>query len=288
MPNLLAIPGAYFSNEVNKIMSQNHPRSFGFPTMDELERVKMEDMQAIYKDRFADASDFTFTFIGNFDAEKIKPLIVKYLGNLPSIKRTEMWKDLGIRPPAGKLEKTIYKGVDQKSQVQIIYTGPNSFNRDESRNLSALGELLTIKLTEILREEKGGVYGVGASGTMSKIPYERFSFSIGFPCGPENVNSLIDAAMGEVAKIQNGQIEDKDIAKVKEARLVKLKEDVKTNNYWGLEIGRSLLQGLDLYSFEENEAKINLITKADLQAAAKKYLDPDKKIQFILMPETKK
>jgi zinc protease len=288
LPNLLNNPQIYFNNEVGKIMSQNHPRAFGLPTMEQLEKVKMEDIQAIYRDRFGDASDFTFTFIGNFDGEKIKPLILKYLGNLPSAKRTEMWKDLGIRPPAGKLEKAINKGVDQKSVVQIIYTGPTPFDRDETLRLSALGELLTIKLIEILREEKGGVYGVGAFGSMSKIPYERFTFIISFPCGPENVESLTNAAMGELAKIQIGQIEDKDISKVKEARLVKLKEDVKTNGYWATEISRSLLQGLEMYSLDENEAKINSISKEDIQKIATKYLNQENRIRIVLMPETKK
>jgi len=99
---------------------------------------------------------------------------------------------------------------------------------------------------------------------------------------------LIDAALGEVAKIQNGQIEDKDMVKVREARLVKLKEDVKTNSYWGLEISRSLLQGIELFSFEEQEAKINALNKSDIQAIAKKYLNQDQKIQLVLMPEAGK
>ena len=288
LPNLLNNPSAYFSNEVVKIMSQNNPRVFALPTLEQLDKVKFEDIQSIYKERFGDASGFTFTFGGNFDNEKIKPLILKYLGNLPGLKRNENWKDLGIRPPAGKLDKTIYKGVDQKSQVRITFTGATPFSQDESRDLSALGELLTIKLIEILREEKGGVYGVGASGGLSKLPYEKYTFTISFPCGPENVNSLIDAAMAEVAKLRNGQIEDKDIAKVKEARLVKLREDARTNNYWLNVIGGSVTQGTQLFTEVQAEARINSISKDALQNAAKKYLNPDTRIQIILMPEVRK
>ena len=288
LPNLLNNPQQYFSNEVTKIMSQNHPRVFGLPSPEQLDKVKLEDMRAIYKERFSDTSGFTFIFAGNFNSEQIKPLILKYLGNLPSQKRNETWKDLGVRPPAGKLDKTIYKGIDPKSVVRITFTGPAKYTPDESRDLSALGELLTIKLVEILREEKSGVYGVGASGSLSKIPYERYSFSISFPCGPENVNSLIDATMVEVGKLRDGQIDDKDIAKVREARYVKLKEDVKTNNWWLNSISSNVAFGTPLYSPDDVEKRITAISKDGLQNAAKKYLNPDTRIQIILMPETKK
>ncbi|MEJ7701121.1 MAG: insulinase family protein [Pyrinomonadaceae bacterium] len=86
-----------------------------------------------------------------------------------------------------------------------------------------LGELLTIKLVEILREEKSGVYGVGASGGIQDIPYESYNFNVSFPSGPENVDSLIEAALGEVEKIKNGQIDEKDLNKVKESASYQIK-----------------------------------------------------------------
>lgn len=285
LPDLISNPQTYFSNEVGKIMSQNHPRYFPFPTLEQLEKVKLEDIKTAHADRFADASDFTFVFVGNFENEKIKPFVLKYLGNLPNKKRAEYWKDLGIRPPDGKLDRVIRKGVDQKSLVQITFTGPAKYERDEARSISALGELMTIKLIEILREEKGGVYGVNAFGSLSKIPYERYSFTITFPCGPENVETLSAAAIAELTKIQNGQIDDKDVEKVKEARRVRAREDDRRNEYWSNAISQSLLQGTDLYSLEEIEKRIDAITKADLQAAAKKYLKIDERKQFVLMPD---
>jgi zinc protease len=286
LPNLIANPQTYFSDEVGKIMTQNHPRSYPFPTVEDLNRIKLDDIKAVYADRFGDASDFTFVFVGNFEPEKIKPLIVKYLGNLPNKKRVEAWKDLGIRAPTGLVEKTIKKGVDQKSLVQMTFTAPMKYDRNEATAIQALGELLSIKLVEILREEKSGVYGVGASGGMIKVPYERYLFNISFPAGPENVTSLIDATIAEIKKVQSGQIEDKDVDKIKEARRVRIREDLKRNEYWASVLTRNLQEGWDIYSAEEWEARINAITKENIQAAAKKYLRLDERKQFILLPES--
>lgn len=287
LPNLIANPQSYFMKEVGKTMSRNHPRYVPFPpTEEELNSAKLDHIKAVYADRFADASDFTFVFVGSFETDKLKPLVLKYLGSLPGNNRTEVWKDLGMRPPDGKLDKVIRKGVDQKSMVQLVFAGAAPYNRDDARAISALGELLTIKLIEILREEKGGVYGVGAFGSLAKVPYERYSFSVSFPCGPENVESLTAAAIAEIVKIQNGEVDDKDVEKVKEARRVRLREDFRRNEYWAASIVTNLSQGTEIYPQEEIERSIGLITKEELQKAAKKFLDMAELKRFVLMPET--
>lgn len=287
LPNLMASPQFYFGDQVGKILTQNHPRAFGFPDVEQLEKIKFEQVKEVYKERFGDASDFTFIFVGNFDVEKVKPEIVKYLGNLPTGKRTENYKDLGIRTPKGGFKKIINRGVDQKSQVQITYTGEMKYNELESRNLQYLGDLLTIKLVEILREEKSGVYGVSARGSANFIPYDSYSFTIGFPSGPENVDSLTEAALAEVDKIRKGEITDKDLDKVKEAKLVSVREGFKDNNYWATEITRNLLRNTKFYTLAETEARIKAIDKKGLQEAANKYLKKGSEIQIVLLPETK-
>lgn len=287
IPNLMASPQFYFGDQVNKIMTQNHPRAFGFPTIEQLDKVDFEQVKSVYKERFGDASGFTFVMVGNFDVEKIKPELLKYLGGLPSNNRKETYKDLGIRPPKGGLTKVINRGVDQKSQVQITFTGETKYDVEEGRNLNYLGELLTIKLVEILREEKSGVYGVGARGSETFIPYGKYDFTISFPAGPENVDSLIEAALGEIEKIKKGQIEDKDLDKVKESKIVQVRENFKDNNYWVNEITRTLLTNQPLYNLDDTLARIRAINKEDLQKVANKFLKKDSQIQIVLMPEAK-
>ena len=117
----------------------------------------------------------------------------------------------------------------------------------------------------MLREEKSGVYGVSAGGGIYKIPYERFNFNISFPCGPENVDSLTKAALAEVEKIQEGKIEEKDLDKVKESRLVKAREDIRRNEYWGNEISTSLLHNRKLSSLSDIENRTKSIKKEDIK-----------------------
>lgn len=288
IPTLMANPQNYFSEEIRKVLTQNHPRSLNPYSLELVDQIKLEDIREIYQDRFGDASDFTFVFVGNFENEAVKPHIIKYLGNLPTLNRKENWRDSGIRPPAGKIEKIIKKGLVDKSVVDILFTGNTVYNDDESRSLTALGELLNIKLLEILREEKGGVYTPDAGGFMVKIPDGEFIFEIIFSCSPANVDSLIQAALAEIKKIQSGQIDEQDITKIKQARLVNVRQNMKENSYWMSVISGNVTQGNKILSLEEVEVRINSINKGNLQKAAQKYLTPDNMKQFVLMPESYK
>src|ERR1041385_6252857 len=141
----------------------------------------------IYRDRFADASGFTFVIVGNVTPEKLRPLVLEYLGGLPSLHRGETWKDVGITPPRGVIEKSVKKGIEQKSQVQITFTGPFTWSQENRYTLTSLTSALEIRLGEILREEKGGTYGVSVSGSAEQFPAPRYSLRIGFGCAPGRV-----------------------------------------------------------------------------------------------------
>lgn len=284
--NLMANPNFYFSDQVSRIMSQNHPRAGGFPTPEEMEQVDFDKVMSVYKERFGNPADFQFFLVGNFDIEEIKPMLATYLGSLPTTTaEKETYKDLGIRPPKGKVEKVINKGTDPKSQVQIRYTGEFDGDRYDAYLLSSLGEVLSIKLIEILREEKGGVYGVGANGYTERVPYKSYGFNISFPCGPENVDQLIEATFDEIKKvIKNGPTEE-DVAKVKEQQKRSREENLESNRYWLGQVRAYVTNGRDFETFYDYEKNIEKLNAKDLKKIAKKYLNTDDYIQIVLMPE---
>ncbi|MBT8177597.1 MAG: insulinase family protein, partial [Eudoraea sp.] len=126
---------------------------------------------------------------------------------------------------------------------------------------------------------------VGARGNLSKISYSNLTFSISFPCGPENVDKLVAAALGEVEKIKKEGVLPKDMAKVKETYMVKHKEDVKTNRFWMTNLVRADQQNRNLESMMQLESKLDKLTAKDVQEVAQKYLD-ENYFLGVLMPET--
>ncbi|MFY0482655.1 M16 family metallopeptidase [Flavobacterium sp. PLA-1-15] len=283
--NLSSQPNVYFQQEFYGYLMKENPRYFGmFPDDKAWETTDYELAYKKYKERFANAGDFEFFFVGNVDDKAIEEFSAKYLASLPSTDKKEKAVDLGYRMLKGDLKKVVNKGTDPKSSVTIMYYGDADYSPKEALAMQALGEVLTIKLIEELRENESGVYGVSARGSMSKVPNGAYNFSIGFPCGPENAEKLTASALRELQKIiDNGPVEG-DVVKFKEAELLDYKKDIKENRYWLSNFSRSYTNGTNADDILKFEEKVNAITAKDIQAVAKKYLTKDK-VVGILMPE---
>lgn len=283
--NLSSNPEYYFYINHGKFMSSNHKRTFHLPTEEEWANTDYDLILKKYKEAFANPGDFNLFFVGNIEVEKFKTLVSTYLASLKGIDRKDKVVDLGIRPPEGTYELIYKKGLDPKSMVRINFGGETKYDAKEKYYLSCLGEILTIKLIEIMREEKGGVYGVGAQGGMSIYPYEQFNFSISFPCGPETAMELKESAFAELKKIIEFGPEEKDLQKVKESQRKELKEQLKLNGHWLNKLEGASFINKEPSTEKELEERINSLTVADIQKVGKKYLTGDF-IVGMLFPES--
>lgn len=285
--NMASQPSFYFQQEFYTFLYKDNPRFNGFiPTEKSWAETDYELAYKKYKERFANAGDFEFFFVGNIDDKAIEAFSAKYLASLPSTGVKEKPVDLGYRMLKGEHKKIINKGTDPKSNVIIRYYGDTQYSPKEALALEALGEVLTIKLVEELRENESGVYGVGARGSMGKVPYGSYSFSISFPCGPENAEKLTASALREVQKIIENGPEAKDIAKYKEGELLDYKKNIKENKFWLDYFQKAYTYGTSADEILKVEEKINGVTAKDIQDVAKKYLTKDKVIGIHMPEET--
>ncbi len=285
--NVLSNPNIFFQIETGKFMNQGNPRYLGFPTPEMMDASDYGLAYKKYQERFANAGDFKFYFVGNFDEAKLKEYAKLYIASLPSSESREIYKEHPYRPLSGSHEKIVKKGTEPKSSVRITFRGESEYNGKEDYMLQSLGEILTIKLIEKLREDEAGVYGAGARGGMNKIPYGSYSFTISFPCGPENVAKLKEAALKELQQIIDNGPEEKDVAKIKEAQLIEYKENLKKNSYWINGLKNADYNKTDKLKIIRATRDIDGINAKDIQAVAKKYLSKGY-ISMVLMPEDKK
>ena len=216
MNNQSAIPGFAFFEALSSARYQNHPRR-RLPTAATVDEWNLDKSLAFYKDRFADASDFTFYFIGSFDEATIKPLVERYLGALPSIKRKETWKDIGVKLPTGVIEKRVEKGIEPKSRAAIVFSGPFVFDQERRVAMRAMSEILQTRLLELIREELGGTYSITAPFSYQKFPKPEYSITIQFGCSPERTDDLIKRVFGEIEKFKAEGPTEKQLTDEKEA-----------------------------------------------------------------------
>lgn len=283
--NMASQPSFYFQQEFYGYLLKENPRFFGMIPDDKAwEATDYKLAYTKFQERFANAGDFEFFFVGNVDDAKMEEYSKKYIASLPSTTKKEKAIDLGHRMLKGEHKKIVNKGTDPKSSVTIMYYGDAEYTPKEALAMQALGEVLTIKLIEELRENESGVYGISARGGMSKVPNGAYSFNIGFPCGPDNAEKLTASALRELQKIIDNGPQEGDIKKFKEAEILDYKKDIKENRYWLTNFNRSYTNGTSPEDVLQVEAKVNAVTAKDIQNVAKKYLSKDK-VVGILMPE---
>jgi zinc protease len=279
-------PEKVFNDTIQTVLS-NYAFRRNPMTVARWDKINIDKAYMAYSERFADASDFTFFLVGNFDTEKIKPLIEQYIGGLPSANKKESYKNLGIHEAKGSFTKTLYKGLEDKASVQLHFSGEFSYSPEAKTQFDALVEALDIKLIEKLREEESGVYSPSVGGTISRIPENRFSIDIEFGCAPKNAEKLIGVTMSEIEKLKTSGATPTDIEKYKAETIRSMEVKVKENGFW-------LNYLADAYKNNETPKEvINLkkglldkVTPDGTKAIANRVFG-DNLIRFVLLPEKK-
>jgi len=277
-------PETVFQDKLSEVLTQGHFRRRP-PSEAFLDEIDLEDAVRIYLDRFSDASDFTFVMVGSFDPEEVKPLVTRYLGGLPSTRRKETWRDIGLESPESVERFEIYRGQEPKSQVRLVFTGPTEFSRQAVHEMRSLSMVLSMRLREILREDLGATYGVGVNGSVRSRPEGGYSMTFSFGCAPENAETLIAAVFEEIARFKEEGVEESYLEKVKEQQTRKRETDLKENGFWVGAIKNYLTQGWELEQILELDTLIERLSSDSLQEAAQRYLHEDRYVLGILFPE---
>ena len=286
LQNRSVSPEAAFADTLQVTLTNYHPRTRPL-TVPLLDEVNLDTAFSIYKDRFADFSNFTFIFVGNFKVDSIKPLVEQYLASLPSLNRKEMWKDIGIKPPKGVISKQVKKGIEPKSSINLTFTGPFEWSQQNKYDFNSMLEVLNIKLREVLREDKGGTYGVGVSGSPTHHPRQEYSISVRWGCNPDRVDELVSAALQQIDSAKLKLFDPVYIEKVRETQRRGYEVNMKQNRFW--------LNTLYSYYVDNgnpekmlNYPKFVENLKADaIQNAVKKYFNMDNYVKVVLYPEKK-
>jgi zinc protease len=284
LENQQASPDKAFSDTLTVTMAQHHPRAVPV-TLATLDRIDRDRAFDIFRDRFADASDFTFVFAGNIDLATMRPLVERWLASLPATRRTETWRDTGIRPPTGVVTKVVRKGIEPKSQTAIVFSGPFEYSRENVQALTTLTDVLEIRLRDVLREELGGTYGVQIGQSATRDPWSQYSVTISFGAAPERLDSLASVVFEEIERVKANGPDAATLQKVKETQRREHETSLRRNGYWVSRLVSATLQGIEPDQLADVPALIDGVTSGSVADAAKRWLLADRYVRVSLMPE---
>jgi zinc protease len=277
-------PASVFNDTITLTMARHSPRT-KLLTPELLDSVSLPRALQLYKERLSDAADFTFFLVGSFSIDSIRPLVTRYLASLPAAGRKEQARDRGNRPPAGTLSRTVRKGIEPKATTRLIFTGPCDYSFENREILGALSELLDIRLREVLREDKGGTYGVGVSASCNSIPYTRARVDISFGSAPERVDELTAAVYSVIDSIKAGAVSDSNLTKVREIIIRAHETSLKQNEAWLSAMADADEDHRDQRDFLRVPEIAQKLTMEKLRDAARYYLNAGQVARFTLLPE---
>jgi zinc protease len=282
----LSDPQTAFIDSLFRAMYDNSPLApVNVPRPEYFDQVNLDDALNIYKTLTGDASDFTFILTGSIDADKIKPLLEKYIGSLPSSGKPATFTDNGLRMTKGQKEIKYYKGADEKSLVLQLFSDEIKYSEDLELKAQALADIINIKVIDDMRERLSAIYGGGMSMNVSKYPYNNFLAVLQLPTGPKAVDTLLTTFKAEIEKIKQKGPEETDLEKVKKQWVERYHTQVKDNNAWSGRLYNIYFQDADPQRFIKYETFVNALTTKDIKDVANLLFSGKNVLTAVLYPE---
>ncbi|MBX6333157.1 MAG: insulinase family protein, partial [Gemmatimonadaceae bacterium] len=279
-----ASPEAAMRDTLGLLLANHSPRARVLDTL-YLREMDAAKSLAFFKSRFADVTGFTFVIVGAFTPDSIKPLVERYLGGLPASGRPAVWRDTGVRPPAGITVRVLHKGREPKGSTTIVFLGGADTTRAERLTLLALSNVLQQRLWERLRQQLGGVYGVSVHAEQDAVPTPHYRIFVGFGADPARMDELVNAVFSEIDSLKTAGPTAEELEKFKEEQRRGRETAIRTNQYWLQVIALYDQRGWPLPEILDADRRTESITAEQIQAAARRYFDTSHYVQVTLLPE---
>jgi zinc protease len=238
-------PETALSDTLMKAIYNNDPRVLRMKE-NMVDKINYDQILAMYKDRFKDASDFTFFFVGNVDVETLKPLIAQYIASLPAIHRIENYKGV-LYTRKGLYTNNFMKAQESpKAYSMTLFSGDIPYNQQNRVTADMLGQILTIIYTKTVREDASAAYYVSAHASCSYYPKQECVLQVFFPTAPEKLNMAVKLINEGYADLMKKGPSAETLNKVKEFMLKKHAEDLKENSYWMSVLTKQYVTNLDI------------------------------------------
>jgi zinc protease len=283
LENQEASPRFWFDREWNRTTFGDHPRR-RLLTLETVGELDLDRALAIYRERFADASEFIFTLVGSFDPVELRPLVEAWMAALPATGRDEIWRDVEAyaRPTVSRFE--VSRGIEPQSSARLVFHGFTEWSPLNDHLASSMAEALRIQLREVMREDLGGVYGVRVFSSISRHPRGRYNSGVSFSCDPERTDELLATAIAEIEQLKAVGPTQDTIDKVREIQRRGRETALEQNRFWLGQLHSHEINGLPLEDILDYESMIEAVTVESVRDAARAYFDSERYVQGVLRP----
>lgn len=270
----------------------NNNRMILLPTEEQINSLKLDDVYRIFKERYSDASNQTFFFVGNVSDNDIA-LIAKYINNLPTNGKQakETWVNRDTKFATGMPRETVVKGTDPQGML-IIYGESEGIDlTPENRMIiDQLGDAVTITAIEVIREKMGGTYSPSVNISYSLRPTPKATWMFAINCDPEKSAEIEKAAIDILKGYMENGPDEKTIGKVQEQLIINRESAMQNNSFWMGQIEGSYIYNENRDhngNLESYTARVKAVKAQDVKKIANKVINLKNYVVMNLKPEAK-
>lgn len=269
-------PSNLFYTEINKVTQKGNPRYIDMNENDNLERildsVPYVDVYEKYTERFKNAGDFNFFFIGDFDEDILKNYIEVYLASLPSTDEREAYKLSSYKNIPKEEEIVVHKGLEDKATLLMSFITEAKNEPKESDAIKIFGRIFKTRLRNKIREEKGGVYTIKANLRHLDRPYKRYKADISFSCSPDNIDVLEEESLKVLKAFLKEGPTKKEVDGVKKNWLLNRKKAIEKNSFWFNYMYNKVYWKRKFNDINDYEKRLSEINTKYIKKIANKYI----------------
>ena len=277
-------PSTALNDTISKVVYNNHPRAVSLEAED-FDKISYQRILDIYKERYGDASDFTFTFVGNLNVDSIRPYIEQYLATLPANGRVDKPSpDALPKIMKGKLENHFSREMQTpKSSVFQLYSGKSEYNLKNLLTASLLSQIMDLVYTETIREAEGGSYGVYAGVSLSDFPKGQTTLQVFFDTDPEKWENMVRIVDEEIQRIATDGPKSEHLTKSRDNMLKRHNERLQENSYWLNVIDSYYFRGMDAYT--NYKETLEGITADDIKKFMSDFISQGNCVEVVMGPK---
>lgn len=252
-----------------------------------IEAAKLDQITKIVKDATANAADYTFYFVGNFDPAQLQTLCEQYIATLPGDEAKAQTKLPEFNPALGlqkgdKLTKFTAPMQTPQTFAAVVEFAKMPYTAKNALLASIAGQILTQRLLTTVREDMGAVYSISAQGRMSRTGIENAVMQSAFPMKPEMQDQVLEVIAKEFANMESN-VKTEELNKVVEYMVKDATENLEKNNSWINGMSGAAINGVDTFNGKVDLLKT--LTVADVQNYVKELNAQGNYRVILLNPE---
>ncbi len=264
-------------------------RRWAFPGRQEVAATRLEDLKAALAPSMT-SGPIEVVVVGDITVEKAVDAVDRTFGALPPRPApTPPPADrVKVRPPEGGGPPVVrtHKGRADQSVLFTAWATTDFYSDPKgARANRLLAEVLSLRLTDELREKQGATYAPSADSTQSRLlpGYGYISTVVEIP--PDKIEAVTRDIERIAADLTAKPPTADEMTRARKPILGEIQQSRETNGYWLGTLSGMQSDPRQVEAYRSLLPTLESLSPADIQTAARKWLSPDRIWRLEVRPE---